>query len=99
MNWHKAYLVVFIALSCLNMNLGKYILINLCSKIMVNIQLVFLFPITALKCHCDICTAETNHTCETDGFCFTSTSLSRKTGALVHAYRYIILCWKISVMD
>ncbi|XP_046443020.1 TGF-beta receptor type-1-like isoform X3 [Daphnia pulex] len=40
----------------------------------------------ALKCHCDICTAETNHTCETDGFCFTSTSLNRKTGALIHAY-------------
>ncbi|XP_054004674.1 TGF-beta receptor type-1 isoform X3 [Hylaeus anthracinus] len=27
-----------------------------------------------LKCHCDICT-ETNHTCETDGYCFASTSL------------------------
>lgn len=41
----------------------------------------------ALKCHCDICTVETNYTCETDGFCFTSTSLNRKTGALIHAYR------------
>ncbi|XP_032792572.2 TGF-beta receptor type-1 isoform X1 [Daphnia magna] len=40
----------------------------------------------ALKCHCDICTVETNYTCETDGFCFTSTSLNRKTGALIHAY-------------
>ncbi|XP_076227488.1 TGF-beta receptor type-1 babo isoform X4 [Nomia melanderi] len=27
-----------------------------------------------LKCHCDICT-DTNHTCETDGYCFASTSL------------------------
>ncbi|XP_071878526.1 TGF-beta receptor type-1 babo isoform X4 [Bombus fervidus] len=27
-----------------------------------------------LKCYCDICT-DTNHTCETDGYCFASTSL------------------------
>jgi len=27
-----------------------------------------------LKCHCDIC-PDTNHTCETDGYCFASTSL------------------------
>ncbi|XP_017797528.1 PREDICTED: TGF-beta receptor type-1 [Habropoda laboriosa] len=27
-----------------------------------------------LKCYCDIC-VETNHTCETDGYCFASTSL------------------------
>ncbi|XP_076387661.1 TGF-beta receptor type-1 babo isoform X4 [Megachile rotundata] len=27
-----------------------------------------------LKCYCDIC-KETNHTCETDGYCFASTSL------------------------
>ncbi|XP_076231695.1 TGF-beta receptor type-1 babo isoform X3 [Calliopsis andreniformis] len=27
-----------------------------------------------LKCYCDICT-ETNHTCETDGYCFASASL------------------------
>ncbi|XP_012340182.1 TGF-beta receptor type-1 isoform X1 [Apis florea] len=31
-------------------------------------------PYTGLKCYCDICT-ETNHTCETDGYCFASTSL------------------------
>lgn len=29
---------------------------------------------SGLKCYCDICT-ETNHTCETDGYCFASTSL------------------------
>lgn len=30
--------------------------------------------VDGLKCHCDICT-ENNHTCETDGYCFASTSL------------------------
>ncbi|XP_016768175.2 TGF-beta receptor type-1 isoform X9 [Apis mellifera] len=30
--------------------------------------------VDGLKCYCDICT-ETNHTCETDGYCFASTSL------------------------
>jgi len=40
----------------------------------------------ALKCHCDIC-PEANFTCETDGYCFTSTSFNHKTGVLSHAYR------------
>jgi len=45
----------------------------------------------ALKCRCDIC-PDTNFTCETDGYCFTSTSLNRKTGVLSHAYR----CYTLS---
>ncbi|XP_069692683.1 TGF-beta receptor type-1 isoform X3 [Periplaneta americana] len=39
-----------------------------------------------LLCHCDIC-ADSNDTCVTDGYCFTSTSLHRDTGVVVHAYR------------
>lgn len=39
-----------------------------------------------LKCYCDICGAEANHTCETDGICFATTTKS-KTGALVHEFR------------
>ncbi|XP_026675578.1 TGF-beta receptor type-1 isoform X5 [Ceratina calcarata] len=34
-----------------------------------------------LKCYCDICT-ETNHTCETDGYCFASTSLENEVPTL-----------------
>ncbi|XP_063982702.1 TGF-beta receptor type-1 isoform X2 [Diachasmimorpha longicaudata] len=40
--------------------------------------------VDGLKCHCDIC-ADTNHTCETDGYCFASTTLDR--GEITHAYR------------
>lgn len=39
--------------------------------------IIFFFSLiyfSGLKCYCDICT-ETNHTCETDGYCFASTSL------------------------
>ncbi|XP_054289328.1 TGF-beta receptor type-1-like isoform X1 [Macrosteles quadrilineatus] len=43
--------------------------------------------VEALLCHCDICGAETNHTCETDGYCFTSTSLAKETGVIQHAFR------------
>jgi len=39
-----------------------------------------------LKCHCDICPAESNHTCETDGLCFTSTTLD-DNGIITHSYR------------
>uniref|UniRef100_A0A131YYH8 TGF-beta receptor type-1 n=1 Tax=Rhipicephalus appendiculatus TaxID=34631 RepID=A0A131YYH8_RHIAP len=38
-----------------------------------------------LKCYCDICP---NHTCETDGICFATTTKSKK-GALTHQYRCI----------
>ncbi|KAG8041844.1 hypothetical protein G9C98_007148 [Cotesia typhae] len=37
-----------------------------------------------LKCYCDIC-VDTNHTCETDGYCFASTS--REDDVITHAYR------------
>lgn len=49
--------------------------------------LICFSAVWGLKCHCDICTAESNFTCETDGYCFTSTSLDRKTGGQVHSYR------------
>ncbi|XP_034936474.1 TGF-beta receptor type-1-like isoform X2 [Chelonus insularis] len=39
---------------------------------------------TGLKCYCDICT-DTNHTCETDGYCFASTG--RENDVITHAYR------------
>ncbi|XP_011298729.1 TGF-beta receptor type-1 isoform X2 [Fopius arisanus] len=46
---------------------------------------ICLLPIVdGLKCYCDIC-ADTNHTCETDGYCFASTTLDR--GEITHAYR------------
>uniref|UniRef100_A0A6P7GQM9 receptor protein serine/threonine kinase n=1 Tax=Diabrotica virgifera virgifera TaxID=50390 RepID=A0A6P7GQM9_DIAVI len=38
----------------------------------------------ALKCKCDIC-KDTNFTCETDGYCFTSTYL--KAGVVLYSYR------------
>ncbi|XP_054168311.1 TGF-beta receptor type-1-like isoform X2 [Oppia nitens] len=39
-----------------------------------------------LKCHCDICPPESNHTCDTDGLCFASTSIDDK-GVISHSYR------------
>jgi hypothetical protein len=39
-----------------------------------------------LKCHCDVCPQESNHTCETDGLCFASASID-ENGALFHSYR------------
>lgn len=38
-----------------------------------------------LKCYCDICRDE-NHTCETDGLCFTTTSLDDNS-VITHSYR------------
>ncbi|XP_071044266.1 TGF-beta receptor type-1 [Parasteatoda tepidariorum] len=40
----------------------------------------------ALKCHCDICGESANHSCDTDGLCFTSTSLG-DNGVITHSYR------------
>ncbi|XP_023244879.1 TGF-beta receptor type-1 isoform X2 [Copidosoma floridanum] len=40
--------------------------------------------VQGLKCHCDIC-SETNNTCETDGYCFASTSLDKDV--ITYAYR------------
>ncbi|CAN7999953.1 unnamed protein product [Ixodes pacificus] len=42
-----------------------------------------------LKCHCDICSAEENHTCHTDGICFAVTR-KVKSGALLHEYRWAL---------
>ncbi|KAJ9592728.1 hypothetical protein L9F63_015608, partial [Diploptera punctata] len=39
-----------------------------------------------LLCHCDIC-VDTNNTCVTKGFCFTTTSLQKETGIISRAYR------------
>ncbi|CAG2113499.1 unnamed protein product, partial [Medioppia subpectinata] len=41
-----------------------------------------------LKCHCDICPPESNHTCETDGLCFASTSVDEDK-RIVHSYRCV----------
>lgn len=84
----KIFVVLFLLIACLDFVMGKFYVIVCYKSEVGNEKLLSLWP--ALKCHCDICTGETNHTCETDGFCFTSTSLNRKTGALVHAYRYIL---------
>ncbi|XP_046735672.1 TGF-beta receptor type-1 isoform X3 [Diprion similis] len=40
--------------------------------------------VNGLKCHCDYC-KDTNYTCETDGYCFASTSL--ENGVKTYAYR------------
>ncbi|XP_015524557.1 TGF-beta receptor type-1 isoform X1 [Neodiprion pinetum] len=40
--------------------------------------------VNGLKCHCDYC-KDTNYTCETDGYCFASTSLDN--GVKTYAYR------------
>ncbi|KAL2724582.1 TGF-beta receptor type-1 isoform X1 [Vespula maculifrons] len=50
-----------------------------CSASVLALALFYLlyasYPVDGLlKCYCDICT-DTNHTCETDGYCFASTSL------------------------
>lgn len=42
--------------------------------------------LSGLKCRCDICHSD-NYTCETDGFCFASTSLD-KEGKPEYSYRY-----------
>ncbi|XP_028050289.1 TGF-beta receptor type-1 isoform X6 [Monomorium pharaonis] len=41
-------------------------------------------PVNGLKCYCDIC-SDTNYTCETDGYCFASTSL--KNNVITYARR------------
>ncbi|KAK4876971.1 hypothetical protein RN001_009477 [Aquatica leii] len=41
--------------------------------------------VKSLKCKCDICRT-TNYTCETDGYCFTSTH-QEKNGEIQHSYR------------
>jgi Activin types I and II receptor domain. len=43
---------------------------------------------SGLLCCCDIC-PESNHTCETDGYCFTSTFLDKATGVISYNYRYV----------
>lgn len=92
----KVYLTLFLALSCLDLALGMFSFLE-CQTWTSLTSFFRAWHHTALKCHCDICTAETNYTCETDGFCFTSTSLNRKTGALVHAYRYTVtpIIWRV----
>ncbi|KAK0178383.1 hypothetical protein PV328_002333 [Microctonus aethiopoides] len=37
------------------------------------IHMSVIIDVNGLKCYCDICT-ESNHTCETDGYCFASTT-------------------------
>uniref|UniRef100_A0A8D8R4L8 receptor protein serine/threonine kinase n=2 Tax=Cacopsylla melanoneura TaxID=428564 RepID=A0A8D8R4L8_9HEMI len=40
--------------------------------------------VSGLLCKCDICT---NNTCETDGYCFASTTRDKATGIIKHDYR------------
>ncbi|XP_012532060.1 TGF-beta receptor type-1 isoform X4 [Monomorium pharaonis] len=44
-------------------------------------------PVNGLKCYCDIC-SDTNYTCETDGYCFASTSL--KNNVITYARRCVL---------
>ncbi|KAL0104321.1 hypothetical protein PUN28_017210 [Cardiocondyla obscurior] len=44
-------------------------------------------PVNGLKCYCDIC-PDANYTCETDGYCFASTSL--KNNVVTHARRCVL---------
>lgn len=41
---------------------------------------------SGLLCHCDIC-PDNNDTCETDGYCFASTTLDKSTGVISHTFR------------
>ncbi|CAH1395062.1 unnamed protein product [Nezara viridula] len=43
--------------------------------------------VEGLLCHCDICSSESNKTCSTDGYCFTSTELVKSTGEIKYAFR------------
>ncbi|XP_014261668.1 TGF-beta receptor type-1 isoform X3 [Cimex lectularius] len=43
--------------------------------------------VQGLKCYCDICGQETNYTCETDGYCFTSITLDMNTQEKSHSFR------------
>uniref|UniRef100_A0A8D9A1W8 Activin types I and II receptor domain-containing protein n=1 Tax=Cacopsylla melanoneura TaxID=428564 RepID=A0A8D9A1W8_9HEMI len=42
--------------------------------------------VSGLLCKCDICT---NNTCETDGYCFASTTRDKATGIIKHDYRCV----------
>ncbi|PSN57906.1 hypothetical protein C0J52_00249 [Blattella germanica] len=59
-----------------------------CSVLLSLTLLIYLHgaAVHGLLCHCDIC-ADTNDTCVTKGFCFTSTSLQKDTGVVTRAYR------------
>jgi TGF-beta receptor type-1 len=45
----------------------------------------FINGVQSLKCKCDVC-PEANYTCQTDGYCFTTTFFG-KTGGIEHNYR------------
>ncbi|XP_064466036.1 TGF-beta receptor type-1-like isoform X2 [Ornithodoros turicata] len=56
---------------------------------MLWILLLFIVSVASgLKCHCDVCGKEANHTCETDGICFATTTKT-KGNTLTHEYRCI----------
>ncbi|XP_046814348.1 TGF-beta receptor type-1 isoform X6 [Vespa crabro] len=67
-----------------------------CSASVLALALFYLlyasYPVDGLlKCYCDICT-DTNHTCETDGYCFASTSL--ENDVITYARRCLDRrCW------
>lgn len=49
-------------------------------------SLSFIILLTGLICYCDIC-YDTNLTCVTDGYCFTSVSLNKANGVTLHQSR------------
>lgn len=51
----------------------------------INVNILFL-GVKSLKCKCDIC-RDTNYTCETDAYCFTSIH-QHIGGSIEHSYRY-----------
>lgn len=53
---------------------------------MMNVQWLYFIINIGLACFCDIC-ADTNYTCYTDGYCFTSVSLNKDTGVIQNSSR------------
>lgn len=69
--------------------LAEYVIIlsaNVINEHQMVYNILFFLLLLGLKCHCDIC-SESNNTCETDGYCFASTSLDKD--GITYAYRYI----------
>ncbi|VVC30094.1 Ser/Thr protein kinase, TGFB receptor,Serine/threonine-protein kinase, active [Cinara cedri] len=52
----------------------------------LGVLIFYCHPVKGLLCFCDIC-SDTNFTCSTDGYCFTSLSLSKDTGVIRHSSR------------
>jgi len=82
-------------LSVILLSLGKrynvfpystLVLRNTCISIMNYFYNSYFLLLIGLICYCDICT-DTNSSCVTDGYCFTSISLNKDTGVIIHSSR------------